>query len=445
MIKKILMGICVFMLGTNLVWGQNETASPKIFSLDQCIEMSLKNNASVITARNSYQVAKNDVWTGWGVVLPNLGSRIGYSRIVQGPTQQTSYDPTTGNLIPGMGGIQVSKSYSASISASQSWSLGGYNIYEIKEKYASKNSAYNSYQLTRQELILSVKQAYFNVLKAKMLLGIQQEALKSAEEQLKIAQTRYDLGSASFSDVLKAKVQYGDVKLASITADNNVKLAKANLNSIMGQNVDFPLEVEENLTQPAFPYSYEDGLNQAESENPGVLKSKFDLESAKAQMGLARSGLFPSFNLSGSYSWNNHDLDQIKYIRQKDYDWSLSASISFNIFQNFQRKQNLSYAKANLNSAQENYRQTKRDVSLQVKQAFLVVQQAQETIGLTNDKLQSAKEDLDLVQEKYTLGAASILDLLDAEVSYKQAQSDQVQALYDYNLAVAQFEQAIGK
>jgi outer membrane protein len=444
MIKKVLTSVCLLLFLGNMAAGQTDTTS-QVFSLDQCIEMSLKNNATVIAARNSYQVAKNDVWTGWGVVLPSLGSRIGYSRIVQGPTQQTSYDPNTGTLIPGMGGVQVSKSYSASISASQSWSLGGYNIYQIREKYASKNSAYNSYQLTRQELILSVKQAYFNVLKAKMLLGIQQEAQKSADEQLKIAQTRYDLGSASFSDVLKAKVQSGDVKLALITADNNVKLAKATLNSTMGQNVDIPIEVEENLTQPAFPYSYEDGLNQAVSENPSVLKSKADLESAKAQMGLARSGLFPSFNLSGSYSWNNRDLDQIKYIRTKDYDWSLNASVSFNIFENFQRKQNLSYAKANLNSTEENFRQTKNDVAYLVKQAFIGVQQAQETIGLTNDKLQSAKEDLDLVQEKYALGAASILDLLDAEVSYKQAQSDQVQALYDYNLAVAQFEQAIGK
>ena len=445
MTKKVLMSVGVFLLLSKMVLGQTDTVSSQIFSLDQCIELSLKNNATVIAAKNAYQVAKNDIWTGWGVLMPSLSSRIGYSRIVQGPTQQTSYDPTTGTLIPGMGGIQVSKSYSASMSASQSWSLGGYNFYEIREKYASRNSAYNSYQFTRQELILSVKQAYFNVLKAKMLLGIQLEALKSAEEQLKIAQTRYDLGSASFSDVLKAKVQYGDVKLALITADNNVKLVKATLNDIMGQNVDFPIEVEENLTQPAFPYSYEDGLNRAVEENPSVLKSKADLESAKAQMGLARSGLFPSFNLSGSYSWNNQDIDQIKDIRKRDYDWSLNASISFNIFENFQRKQNLSYAKAGLNSAEYNFRQTKRDVSLQVKQAFIGVQQAQETIGLTNDKLQSAKEDLDLVQEKYALGAASILDLLDAEVSYKQAQSDQVQALYDYNLAVALFEQAMGK
>ena len=428
----------------NIVLAQTDSASSQVFSLDQCIKLALEKNATVIGAKNNYRIAKSNVWTGWGAILPQLGSDLGYSRNVKGPAEVTRLN-SLGNPYLDTSGVSVTKGYSAGISASQSWSLGGYSYYQIKEINASKYSAYNSYQLTRQEFILSVKQAYFNVLQAKMLLGIQQEAQKSAEEQLKIAQTRYDLGSASFSDVLKAKVQYGDVKLALITAENNVPLAKATLNSIMGQNVDTPLEVEENLTQPAFPYSYEDGLAQAAEANPSVQKVEFDYESARAQMGLARSTFFPTFNLRGGYSWNNQNLDQIKNIRTRDYNWSFGASISFTIFENFQRKQNLSYAKANLNSIKENYRQTKNDVALQVKQAYIGVQQAQESIGLTNDKLQSAKEDLDLVQEKYNLGAASILDLLDSEVSYKQAESDQVQALYNYNLAVAQFEQAIGK
>jgi outer membrane protein len=445
MIKIGFACICSLLLLTSVGLAQTDTVFTKVFSLDQCIELALKNNATVIAARNAYNVAKGDVWTGWGALLPKVSSDLGYSRTVYGPTESSIYDSAGNFLGYDTSAVSTTKGYSAGVSASQSWSLGGWNFYEIKEKNASKNGALSSYQLSRQELILSTKQAYFDVLKAKMLLDIQLKALKRGEEQLKIAQTRYDLGSASFSDVLKAKVQYGDVKLALINAENNLKVAKATLNSIMGQNVDIPIEVEENLIQPVFAYSYEDGLRQAMEENPNVKKSNAEFESAKAQMGMARSGLFPNFNLSGAYSWGNKELNEIKNIRKMDYDWRLSASFSFPIFENFQRKQNLSYAKANLNSAKENFRQTKNDVALQLKQAFLGVQQAQETIGLTKDKLQSAQEDLDLMQEKYNLGAASILELLDAEVSYKQAESDQVQALYDYNLAVAQFEKAIGK
>ena len=196
---------------------------------------------------------------------------------------------------------------------------------------------------------------------------------------------------------------------------------------------------------PEFDYSYENAMKEAMRKNQNVKKAQLDLRSAEAQLGMARSGLFPNFNLSGSYSWSNVDLDEIKHMRQRDYEWGLSASISFNVFENFQTKHNLSYAKANRKSAEENFHQTKRDVALELKQAFLGVQEAEEKIDLTKEKVKSAQEDLDLMQEKYNLGAANILELLDAEVSFKQAEADRVQALYDYNLAVAQFEKAIGK
>ncbi|MDP2960097.1 MAG: TolC family protein, partial [candidate division Zixibacteria bacterium] len=66
-------------------------------------------------------------------------------------------------------------------------------------------------------------------------------------------------------------------------------------------------------------------------------------------------------------------------------------------------------------------------------------------IRLTDEALKSAEEDLKLTQEKYNLGAASMLELLDANVSYKTAKSNQVQSLYDYNLALAKYEKAIDK
>ena len=445
MIRIVLSSFCLLLLLANLCWGQIEAVPPKVYSLDECIQLAERNNAMLIVAKQTYNVAKSDVWTSWGRLLPSVDSRLGYSRRITGPTDRITYDQATGELIFGISGIETFKYYSANISASQGWSLGGYDFYSIEEKKASKNSAKNSYQLTRQELILAVKQTYFDVLAAKMLLEIQKEALKRAAEQLRIAETKYELGAASFSDVLKAKVQYGDVELVLISADNTVKLAKATLNSWMGQNVDSPIDVEENLTIPEFNYSYEDALKEAQKKNPNVKKAQFDLRSAKAQLGMARSGFFPNFNLYGSYSWNNIDFDELKNIRQRDYEWFISASISFNVFENFQTKHNFSYAKANRKSAEENFHQTKRDVALELKQAFLNVQEAKEKIDLTKKKVKAAQEDLDLVQEKYNLGAANILELLDAEVSFKQAEADRVQALYDYNLAVAQFEKAMGR
>ncbi|MGB2769870.1 MAG: TolC family protein [Candidatus Zixiibacteriota bacterium] len=446
MIRVISTGLFVTLLAANLCWSQIGALSTEVYSLDECLKLAEKHNANLISAKQSYKVAKSQVWRGWGELLPSLDSDLGYSRTVYGPSVYPTYDPLLGTTTgTDTSGIRISKSYSTGISARQSWSLGGYNFYQIKEYNARKKSAESSVALTRQELILSVKQAYFDVLKAKMLLEIQQKALMRADEQLRIAETRYELGAASYSDVLKAKVQHGDVKLALIGAQNSVKLAKATLNSWMGQDVDSPIDVEENLTVPEFDYLYENALDRAMNDNPNVRNAESELRSAEATVGMARSGFFPNLNLSGSYSWGNPELDQLESFLDRDYSWRFSASISLNIFDNFLKNHNLSWSKANRNSAKEMFHQAKRDVALELKQAFLNVQEAEEKIDLTEKKVASAQEDLDLMQEKYNLGAANILELLDAEVSFKQAESDQVEAWYDYNLAVAQFEKAIGQ
>jgi outer membrane protein len=447
MMKIFLSSVCLLLFLTNVSSGQTEASSPKAFSLDECIQLAVKNNATLIAAGNSYKVARSNVWTAWGNFLPRLDTDLGYYRTVVGPksTPGFTYNEATGEYSIGYPGINTYDYYTAGVSARQSLSFGGYEFYDLSDKKAQKKSALGSLKLSQQEIILLVKQSYFDVLKAKMLLEIQKDALKRAEKQLNIAQTRYELGSASLSDVLKAKVQHGNAELVLISAKNNVELAKAQLNNQMGQDVSIPIDVEEILTSSEFDYSYEAALEEALKKNPSVRKAKHDLNSAKSQFGMARSGLFPSINLYGQYSWSNADFDEIKYIRRRDYQWNFGAYLSFNIFEKFQTKHNISWTKANRNSARENYRRAQNDVALEVKQAYLAIQEAKEKIDLTNEKVKSAEEDLDLVQEKYNLGAANILELLDAEVSFKKAESDRIEALYDYNLAVAQFEKAIGK
>lgn len=84
-------------------------------------------------------------------------------------------------------------------------------------------------------------------------------------------------------------------------------------------------------------------------------------------------------------------------------------------------------------------------MALEVKQAFLALAQARQNLDVTNQEAQSAEEDLNIVQEKYNLGAATILDLLNSQVSYRQAKSDQVQSLFDYNLATARLKKSMGE
>jgi outer membrane protein TolC len=119
--------------------------------------------------------------------------------------------------------------------------------------------------------------------------------------------------------------------------------------------------------------------------------------------------------------------------------------LNLNIFNNFSDYATMRAARRNVETYRENLDNTRNSVALQLKQAFLDLEQAREAKDLSNESVAAAQEDLNLVKEKYTLGAATILEVLDAEVSLKQAQTNQVQSKFDYNLAVSRLEKAMGR
>jgi len=123
----------------------------------------------------------------------------------------------------------------------------------------------------------------------------------------------------------------------------------------------------------------------------------------------------------------------------------IGASLNFTLFSGFHRKTAVSNARASVKYAQETLDQTERTVAFSVKQAYLGVDLAAETRNLADQIEVSAQEDFNLAQEKYNLGAATILDLLDAQVSLTRAQNDKVNAMFDYHVAVARLENAIGQ
>jgi outer membrane protein TolC len=125
--------------------------------------------------------------------------------------------------------------------------------------------------------------------------------------------------------------------------------------------------------------------------------------------------------------------------------WSINASLNFSLFNGFHRKTAISNARVGMKYSEEALDQTEKSVLAGVKIAHLSVKLAAETRDLAEQTEVSAQEDFNLAQEKYNLGAATILDLLDAQASLTKAQNDKVNALYDYYVAVAALDLAIGQ
>ncbi len=419
------------------------SAGAEVYDLAKCIQTALENNYGVISSRNAYDAARWNVWSGYGRILPRISISVDRNRSWFPMTQSTYYI----NGIPftsSQGGARIN--YGSDLNIGQSFAGLGLGLYaDIRQKHAQKNYYYYSYIDARRNLVLGVKEAYFNVVKARLLVEVAQQAVKRGEEQLKVAQTRYDLGSASFSDVLKARVLRSNAKVDLVTAENNLNLAKANLNYILGVEITRDIEVTEDFQEPDLQITYDGALAEALRNNAELLRTKYDLDIAKMNLLNAKAQFLPALSFNLRYSNAADKFDELMDFRGSNSSSGFGVALTYSIFNNFSDMAGWIAQRKLVNTQKRGLSDTENAIALEVKQAFLNVQQGKEKLALNRESVAAAQEDLNIVKEKYNLGAATIIEVLDAEVSYKQAQVGQVQALFDYNLAISRLEKTMGR
>ncbi len=413
-------------------------------TIDECVEIALEQNPDIIRGEFTVKIAGKDVTIALSNFLPSISTSMQYNHSVVGPSSALRIDPQSGILIPIQPDEIASWSSSIGISVNQTIFNGGYDIFNYSRSRAMKNSSEYTFENTKQTIIYVVKERYYNLLAAEKLLGVAEETLLSSEEAYKRAQVLFEVGKASKSDVLKAEVQLETSRLNLIQSQNNLSIAQASLNHILGLDVDDQIDVVDNLDVPEMEVRYEDAMESAVHYHPNLISQHYNVQASKANVHMAVGQYLPSVSVFYGYNWRHRNFNMIKNIFDSDYSWYAGVSLSMPIFQGFSRIANLSSAKLNYQSSVEAFEQTKRDIALEVKQAYFDVQQAKKSIEVTNNQVASAEEDLRLNREKYNLGSGTMLELIDAQVSYTTAQSDHIQSLYTYKKAIARLQQTMG-
>lgn len=427
-----------------IVLGCVVTLSAQTLTLEKCVEQALEKNPGLIQAKLSKEIAERDVVNARSSFLPSVRSSIAYNHSVIGPSSAFRIDPQTGILVPLQSDEVVSWNSNANVNINQSL-FNGADIYSYKYSLSMKNSAMHSLEDSRQSIIYQVKERYYNLLKAEKLLEVAEENIKLSDESLKRAEVLFEVGKAPKSDVLQARYEYENYKLSEIEAKNSLSIAKASLNHILGRDIDQNIQIVDNLDVIEVEVEYDDAMKNATSGHPLIAKCNFDVAAAKDQVGMATSAYLPTIAGYYGYSWRHKDFNEIGNAFDTDYSWYMGAQLSIPIFQGFSRCANLSKAKLYHKSQQEFLIQTIRDIEFEVQNAFFEVQQAKKKIVVTQNAEDVASENLRLNQEKYNLGAGTMLDLVNAQVSYTEARSNQIQALYDYKYAIARLQKAMGQ
>ncbi len=442
-----LIGLSTIVL-SSLAAGQS--AAP--ITLEKAVDLALQKNVSVVQARNSFEASQSATTAAFGGLLPSLSASMSFSR-------QQSWRPEQGGTIlyngipistPAGTNFQAINSYSGGLSSQLTLFDGFANTSNIRR--AQANASESEYTMSRaeQSTVFQTHTLFLNVVRTHELLKASQDNLKQSQQQLERITESNKVGAVAIADVYRQQVQVGTDELALIQAENNYEKAKADLIAYLGVETDREYEfdltgVPTDIDTTEFKTindQYAD-LNSlvatASSKRPDYLASEEAVSSAEASVTMARAGHMPTVSAFGSFGYNNSDFGSL---------WNrnlyFSLNLSLPIFSGFSIQNQVEQAEVQRMNADETQRQAERQLRVDIRKALLDLEAAEKQVNVSQTTVKSAQLDRTTAQEKYNLGAGTLLDLLVATANYTTAVSNKVNAVTSYLLAKKQLEYTLG-
>lgn len=439
--KRFVALVCLLILSAPVF------ADGKVYSLDECIQMARDKDPSLIQFRNAVRTANAAVWQQIGQFLPSASLNYSQSEVHRGPlSPQFRYVADLGQVVNVADSNSIiNKGYGAGVSFRMTLFDGFSNVWNYLGSKASKRQAEYNFSAAMSDLIFLVKTDYYLVLKAKKDLEVAQDATERSKELLKLFEEKYELGSASLSEVLKQRVQYGNDQLTLVSARNQLENVFDNLALDIGLNLEEDYDIANIEMKQENIGDVGDFIRTALQAHPSLLSSQANMDAYKFDVRSAWGQYLPTASLSYNFGWDKEHFSELTKFGPYDHSGVIGLSISLSIFDGFSREYNLKRAKVGLNNARASHFYERNKVIKGIEAAYLGIKLAEETLRVTGEVERSASEDMDLVQEKYNLGAAALWELLDAQVSLKEAQFNKVKAEFDYNLSLAQLQNAMGE
>jgi len=418
------------------------------FTLQECVEYSIKNNPTLKNAWYNMKVAQNNKMTKFSSWLPVIGGNVSISTREDGPTHflgNTFIDSAATRSALGIDKKTTSDNYGYSFSLDMNLlDLGtSYNNYrKINTDYKVEVAGYEN-QL--QQTVLSIVEKYYDVVKQQKILGARLKAVDRSEEQDRRAETMYQLGATAKVDMYRAKVNLGNDKMAYLQQKNALENSKHQLNLAMGKDPFVGISISDEL-RPELSIDELNTLNtEMEGTNPSLLNLKHSLASSKYSKYMSLGNMFP--DISAFVRYNRYVPDNEFFFKDFDqeYNYTYGLSLNFNYLMVFGDHVNHQNAKIAEKMAFENLRQQKQQLQSQLKyyyNQFNTYKEIRET-NLLN--IQAAQEEYKLADERFKIGSGTSLELRDAQVRLSDAEQLLIESDYQLVLTKNQIQALLGR
>jgi outer membrane protein len=300
-------------------------------------------------------------------------------------------------------------------------------------------------QVLINDLMAQGISAFYNVQASRKFIDIARASVASVSQQLGIIQVKYRGGSALKSDVLTLQVRLAQAKEALLESQNRYEMAKAALVHLMGfdpageskdlktasMHADWLMDVPETLKE---------GIIYAFAHRPELKKIRKQLVKSRIGLDASKAGYLPRVDLMGKYYM---DDPHIEYDRDRE-NWTTAVMLTWELFTGFSTGARIKQADAVVREMLAADRKAALNIAMDVKQAYLMLEEARARHDVAESSIDSARESYRLVTTHYKGGAATITRYLNAELDWNRSRIRTTTSFYNKRKAVAELARAIG-
>jgi outer membrane protein len=416
--------------------------APRRFTIEEAVLTALQQNPDILRARQEIERTKGLFIQLRAAILPQVNATANFQDVDPHLENFGGTSQFDGVGISSSAGAE--RSYTLSIAATQVVFAGGRVVSQISSAEFQRDSSYYGFRNAIDQIVSTVRQQFYQVLLNRALIGVQEESVNLLQSQLQDQQNRFDAGTVPRFNVLQAQVALSNQYPQLITARNNYRISQLQLAKTLGLDFDpargenAPLEAVGELSYYPIALSITQAIAVAKKNRPFLKQQKATVLSNRAQVGVARSTYFPQINVSAGEEFRSSPLtDNIRDVRN---GYVIGATGSWAIWDQGATYGAVKQAKAVLEESKITLDDDTRQVELEVQQAYSNIIQGKELIQSQEKNVEQASEALRLAQARLDAGAGTQLEVLDARVQLTTARSTQLQALFTYDAAVADFD-----
>lgn len=433
--KKIFYLLTCFLIVPLVSFSQTER-----ITLQQAVDLALENNYQLKQAENNLNLAENDIKSEYADFLPSVSGNLNGSRTAG---QQFIFDRFSEGLDPFVD--VTSQSVSGRVGADVTLFDGFNNILTLRASQQSKISSEESLRRARENVIFNTASRYLQVLLDMQLLEIAQENLVTSQRQLEQIEAQVEVGSLPTVDLFNQEAQVANDELSVTQRRNALNISKL----LLVRQLQIDPQGDYEFVIPDIPnqentamlsmFDLNDLIDQAMMNRADIKSEEADINNLRYQLKIAKGSLYPSISASAGlssrysdqYSLAGEDVPFDDQFFDQQVNRSLGLSVSIPIFQNWNRMNSIQSAKVQLKNAQLSLDNTKLQVIQEVTQAFNDYDSYMQEFNAAEKSLIASEKAFETQQERYNVGASTLIELSEAQSSYVEAQSNYTQSRYN--------------